>query len=226
MTWFQRLSAAISQAPPVDPEVERAERRNRLRALGKKIDEERSEVATKLGREREVYRVMLHRSGGNAQSPAGKEALKAKRNCRELEQELGHLDARLEPVLSVLRALSRKQIDGELHGLLSEVVTAEKLAPDAVSAQDLDTVLRSASDLVNASDAATNEYSRNPTGTVLDIGQEENELAADFAALSTSPVVAPSSQSRKEEEAQMAAVAMLMRQGPAPKAAAYPAVSK
>lgn len=184
------LASKLGAAPQPDPEVERAKHRNTLREVGVGLKKELKEAEESRAVEAEVYKKMLVASQGRAASEYGKRAVAAKRRVGECDRQIAAIKARLTPIEQTLVAAQQRQNDSKMAAAMAALTAAERNAPNAVTREQLASVMSDASDLVRDANAAERDLNSMDFSDPVDEAAFDADFAADYAAATAAPATA------------------------------------
>lgn len=223
MSWWERLSSAVSGQPPVDPEIKAAEARNALRAEALAMIAEKEELMAQRTTEHNVYTTMLRECRGSTSGPYWNHAAAAFQTVRQLDAQIASIDAMLAPINNVLHAAASQKRNDRVNQLLNHVVDTHAGAPGQPSREQRAATLHRASELVADNEAHQRDMSQSMLTPVVDNSAFQQQMLDDMAAMhapsaaSSSPLSSSSSSSVSDatRAAGMAAALRSNMQAPA-----------
>lgn len=203
MSWWEKLSAAVSGQPPVDPEIKAAEARNALRSEALEMIKEKDALMEQRTTEHKVYTAMLSECRGVTSGPYWEHAAAALQSVRQLDVQIARINAQLAPINNVLQAAASQKRNDRVNELLNRVVDTHAGAPGQPTREQRATTLQRASELVSDNEAHERDMSQSMLTPVVDNSAFEQQMMADLAAMqapqsSSSPLSSSSSASVSE----------------------------
>ena len=194
MSWLSSVSRVFYNTSDAEAAAEaaRVEKRNRLRQLGMRYEQESVRLAAAWEVENRVYEGQLRASQNNRQSPHYAKAAEAKQKRDRFGGVLSVYQARYRDIEAFLTTTEVRDLDQEFARLMGEVVNAEKTAPRALSRQDVSKIMNEARGLTAASEGLQDDMNNTELAGVVDTGSVYNDMADDFARLTAPPVTGSS----------------------------------
>jgi hypothetical protein len=192
-SWVGSFSRLFTSTTDKEAEAEaaRIEKRNRLKQLGLRYEQEAVRLAAAWEIENRVYDGQLRASQNNPKSPYYAKAAEARQKRDKIGGILSVYQARYRDIETFLTTTEVRDLDQEFARLMGEVVNAEKTAPRALTRQDVNKIMLDARGLAEASVSLQDDMSNTELSGVVDTGSLYTDMSSDYSRLTSPATTTP-----------------------------------